>query len=118
MSSTDPRAAAVFHAELLLPLQRANLRKGVSYLEHGKLRASYWRGIASRTGGIEQLPDACDVRVLLDRLRAHWVQQNQPALLVLLPHLEKLHQELTVVAAGEGRDDTDPPLAEFVYPLF
>ena len=118
MSSTDPQAAAVFHAELLLPLQRANLRKGVSYLEHGQPRASYWRDIASRTGGIEQLPDTCDVHVLLDRLRAYWVQQNQATLLVLIPHLEKLQQDLKGVAAGGGQRDADATLTEFVYPMF
>ena len=118
MSSTDPQAAAVFHADLLLPLQRANLRKGVSYLDRGPPRASYWRAIASRTGGVEQLPDACDVSVLLERLRDYWVRQNEPALLVLLPHLEKLHQELTGGAGRTEQGAVDAPLTEFVYPMF
>ena len=119
MSSTDDlQAAAVFHAELLLPLQRANLRKGVRYLERGKPGASYWREVASRTGGVEELPGECDVGVLLGRLREYWVRRDEASLLVLLPYLERLQRELTAGGVDAGKGGGEEGVTEFVYPMF
>src|ERR1700761_2373837 len=117
MSSIETDAAAIFFANLLLPMRRANIRKGVNYLDYGEPRESYWRQVASRTGGMEALPAGCDVGSLLGLLREYWMQRNDTALLLLLPHLESLHQELTAVAATTGNEATDAFLTEFAYPL-
>jgi hypothetical protein len=116
MSSTeDRRAADIFFADLLLPLRQANIRRRVNYLDRGPPRQSYWSKVASRTGGMEELPAACDVRTLLDMLGSYWVRRNEATLLQLLPHLEALHQQLTGAAAKNPQPE--PPLTEFMYPL-
>jgi hypothetical protein len=48
----------------------------------------------------------CDPTALLAQLGSYWTQRNEPDLLQLLPHLERLREELVGTAR---RDDPDPP---------
>jgi hypothetical protein len=115
MNSTEG-PAAIFFAELLLPLHHANSRRGVVYLDRGQRRQSYWSAVQSRTGGLERLPgSACDAPALLVLLGNYWKARNAVNLPQLLPHLNALHQNLIGV---ERADEQDGRLTEFVYPLF
>jgi hypothetical protein len=117
MSSTENRSAAVFFAEMLLPLRHANARRGVAYLDRGRRRQGYWSDVASRTGGMERLSGAaCDPTALLGQLGSYWTQRNEPDLLQVLPHLERLREEL--VGTAQGDDQIRQPVTDFVYPLF
>jgi hypothetical protein len=117
MSSTENQSAAIFFADLLLPLRHANLRRGVAYLDRGPRRESYWGEVASRTGGIERLSaSACDAAALLGSLGNYWVRRNEPSMLQLLPYLEALRQELTGAARADHQ--ATQQLEEFNYPLF
>jgi hypothetical protein len=115
MSSIENTFAAIFFAELLLPLRHANLRSNIAYLDRGRKRESYWSGIATRTGGIERLSSTgCNAAVLLGLLGSYWERSNERNLLQLLPHLERLRQELGSVAS---MSDQAEQLTEFIYPL-
>jgi hypothetical protein len=117
MNSTKHRAAAIFFAELLLPLRLANLRRGVAYLDRGPRRESYWGEVLSRAGGLERHShSACDAATLLASLGSYWARRNEPDLLQLLPHLEALRKELT--GAARVDDQARQELTEFNYPLF
>jgi hypothetical protein len=117
MNSTEIRSAAAFFAELLLPLRHANVRRGVAYLDRDPRRQGYWCDIASRTGGMERLSGAaCDPAALLGRLGSYWGQRNEVDLLQLLPHLERLREEL--IGTVRGGDQAPQPVTDFIYPLF
>jgi hypothetical protein len=117
MSSIDNTSAAIFFAELLLPLRYTNLRRGIAYLYRGQRRQSYWGEVASRTGGMERLSSAgCDATALLSSLGGYWVLRHESNLLQLLPHLERLGQELAGTAST--KDQAADQLTEFRYPLF
>ncbi len=114
MNQTE-RPAAIFFAEFLLPLRYANVRRGVAYLERQK-RPSYWSGIASRTGGMERFSVCPDARALLASLGAYWAGRHEANLVQLLPHLEKMRQEL--MGAGRPAEPAEERLPDFIYPLF
>jgi len=115
MNSTENKAA-IFFANVLLPLRYANLRKGATYLDRGRHRTSYWSDIASRTGGMQQLSDSsADFSSVLGLLGKYWEQRNEGYLLRLLPLLAIIRQDL--VATPASHHDAKP-LTEFVYPLF
>jgi hypothetical protein len=117
MNPTENRSAAVFFAEMLLPLRHANVRRGAAYLDRGPRRQGYWGDVASRTGGMERLSGAaCDPTALLGQLGNYWTQRNEPDLLQLLPYLERLREELVNTARAD--DQTGEPVTDFVYPLF
>lgn len=116
MSSTDDQAAAGFFAEYLLPLKRANERRGVHYFTTGadKAKDSYWEPIASRNGGIRSLDAvACDGAALIKQLGDYWTERNQAQLTRLLPALETLRQG----ASKPAGDDQQAVLTDFIYPL-
>jgi hypothetical protein len=116
MSSTENTSAAIFYAELLLPLRHANLRRGVAYLDRGDRRQSYWGEVASRTGGMELLSKSgCDALALLGLLGSYWALRNDQSLMRLLPHLGALRREL---AGDASINDQAEQLTEFVYPLY
>jgi hypothetical protein len=109
-------AAAVFFAELLLPLRRAQMRRGSAYLDRGPPRASYWAPIASRTGGIESLTGSqCNFAGALTLLEQYWQEHQERDLLQLVAHLERLQAQLQ---ASPSTQDTAGAVPEFVYPLF
>ena len=113
MNSTDWEAAAIFFAEWLLSLRHANERRRIHYLERNAPRESHWAGIATRTGGIEELPPtARAVPPLLESLGRYWGPES--SLVKLLPQLGKLHEDLTNAAEDRG---IGPALSEFTYPL-
>jgi hypothetical protein len=117
MNPTENRSAAVFFAELLLPLRYANLRRGVVYLNRDHRRQSYWSEVASRTGGMERLSShACGVPALLALLGSYWARRNEQNLQQLLPHLEALCQEL--IGAPRVDRQAEGQVTEFIYPLF
>jgi hypothetical protein len=118
MNPIDSNAAAVFHAELLAPLRRAQMRRGSAYLDCGPQpqRESYWKAIVSRTGGIEQLPASqCNFTAALTLLQQYWSRHNERDLLQLASHLERLCCDLT---ARETPQESASAPPEFVYPLF
>lgn len=117
MNPTEIDPAAVFFADLLLSLHNDNRRRGIDYLDRGKRRASYWTGVASRTGGLALVgADACDAAALLGALGEYWSAQKETRLLLLLPHLKALRQNLVAPARADVPRETALP--EFVYPLF
>ena len=116
MNPTEPGSAAVFFADLILPLRFANVRRGVNYLDRGPRRPSYWGEVISRTGGMECFSGStCEAAALLGLLGDYWRRQNEPSLRQLLPHLEALRENLTRVERTDKKDEQ--PLTEFVYPL-
>jgi hypothetical protein len=107
--------AAIFFADLILPLRRANVRRGIGYLDRGPARSSYWTAATSRTGGLQKLPGTgCDVATVLGMLGQYWEQRNERHLLQLLPHLQALQRAL----ATPTPERIEPRLTDFVYPLF
>ena len=117
MNSIEHQLAAAFFADLLLPLRRANLRRGISYLDRASKPPSYWGAVVSRTGGMERLSrSACDASVLLGLLGSYWQRNREPDLPQLLPHLERLRRDL--IDAGISNKPSEPEPTEFVYPLF
>ena len=117
MNSTNGRAAAIFFADLLLPLRHANLRHGTAYLDRGQRRQSYWSDVASRTGGIERLSSAaCDGEALLGSISSYWARRNEQSLLRLVPHLAALRVDL--VSAAPMEEHAAERLTEFIYPIF
>jgi hypothetical protein len=117
MNSIERRLAATFFADLLLPLRHANLRRGIRYLDRSSKPPGYWGDIVSRTGGLERLSkSACDASVLLRLLGIYWQQNREPYLAQLLPHLERLREDL--IKAGISSGPSGPEPTEFVYPLF
>jgi hypothetical protein len=116
MIPIESQAAAIFFADLLLPLRRAQMRRGSAYLDCGPRRESYWSPIASRTGGIEQLSASqCSFSAALALLEKYWSERNERDLLQLVSHLDRLYRDLT---APEVRHESDPTPPDFVYPLF
>jgi hypothetical protein len=117
MNSIEHQLAAAFFANLLLPLRRANLRRGICYLNRASKQPSYWGEVVSRTGGLERLSNsACDASVLLSLLGSYWQRNREPDLPQLLPDLERLRQDL--VDGGISNKPSEPEPTEFVYPLF
>lgn len=114
MNSTENKAA-IFFADVLLPLRYANLRRGVAYLDRGPQRTSYWSDVASRTGGMQRLPEFSSDFSMLGLLGKYWEQRNEGDLLRLLPLLGRLRQD---VIATPTSDRDAQPLTEFIYPLF
>jgi hypothetical protein len=116
MSRIESQAAAVFFADLLLPLRRARMRHGSTYLDWGTRRESYWSPIISRTGGMEQLSATqCSFSAALALLEKYWSEQNERDLLQLISHLDRLYRDLT---AADLQQESAPTPPEFVYPLF
>jgi hypothetical protein len=117
MNSIEHQSAALFYANLLLPLRYANLRRGVNYLYRGSPRQSYWGVVTSRTGGMQQLSGKCsDAVALLELLGRYWAQRDEADLLQLLPHLMQLHRQLT--GETDPGDTAEPQLTEFTYPVW
>jgi hypothetical protein len=117
MSRTDPIPPEYFFAELLLPLRRATLRKGIHFLKLTDEPESYWAPVASRTGGLEKLSAAeCDGGRLLDRLERYWTARGDAYLPKLVPHLSALRLELLDTRTAEAA--AEPRLGNFVYPIF
>jgi len=116
MSATEYFKARVFFADLLLPLKRANMRRNVRYLNCDRSSATYWKSIASRTGGLERMPiPSCGAAGLIGRLGLYWEAQSDSDLPRLIPHVLALREEFSgyLQAKGDGEIQT-----EFVYPLF
>jgi hypothetical protein len=117
MNPIEGHAAEVFFAELLLPLRRANLRRGVDYLDGLERGVSHWGRVVSRTGGIERLLGAaCDPDHLLEQLGNYWRGRNEPHLEELLPYLRALRQSLLDSSPADPHSERAP--TEFVYPLY
>jgi hypothetical protein len=116
MSPIEDTAAAVFFADLLLPLHHANARRAIAYLKRGREGHSHWGEVVSRTGGIERLPADCDAALMLNLLARYWRRRNETPLLQLIPHLAALQRKLS--GAPHSQENADAPLTEFVYPLF
>lgn len=115
---TDKPTPERFFADLLLPLHRANHRRGVHYFATGKDAAanSYWQTPLSRTGGVTKLGAASgDSEALIAALGDYWTEQGEAMLTRLLPDLEALCRELF---EPEAQDGTPQKLSISVYPLF
>jgi hypothetical protein len=117
MSQTDPVPPEFFFAELLLPLRHAVARRNIHYLKLDREPKSYWRPVASRTGGLERLCAAeCAGDELLARLGQYWAARGDAYLPKLLPYLIALRRDL--VNARPVGVEHQPELDDFVYPLF
>jgi hypothetical protein len=115
MTSTEHRSAEMFFAELLLPLSRANMRRGIHYLDRGPQRDSYWGAVVSRTGGTERLSIRnADVSALFELLDNYWARHNEEDLRQLLPALAQLRQ---AQLAGTI-ENSEPQLPEHAYPMW
>jgi hypothetical protein len=115
MSSTE-NAAAIFFADLLLPLHYARLRRGAAYLDRGSRRASYWAPVSSRTGGMERLSaEGYDAAALLALVGKFWETRKETDLLRLALYLETLCRELSGSVRAEQAPDRVP---DFIYPMF
>jgi hypothetical protein len=117
MSQTDRVPPDFFFAELLLPLRHALARKNIHYLNLEREQESYWRPVASRTGGLEKLSAAdCSGDALLARLRQYWATRGDVYLPRLIPYLIALrHDILDATPVGQ---ESRPELGDFVYPIF
>ena len=116
MSPIEQVKPGSFFAAFLLPLRRANMRRGVSYLRLGRDTASGWGPVISRTGGIEKLPSgATSAEAMLERLERHWAAQGDANLRKLAPFLLALRQAIVAPRVTKS-GDAKPP--DFVYPLF
>ena len=120
MSLIDGGTPEAFFANLLLPLKRHNTARGVRHFARAPDAAqeTYWQEIATRTGGIGNVPANCDPATLLDQLAEHWRASGDPALPRLLPYLKQLREALAAEAAAASTGDKDADLSDSVYPLF
>jgi hypothetical protein len=117
VDSIEQRLAAVFYADLLLPLKRAYLRRDVDCPDRRLKRPSYWSAVASRTGGLQRLAESdCNASALLGLLGSYWEQNREIFFPQLLPHLELLRRDL--MEAQLSIRPSEPELTEFMYPLF
>ena len=117
MNSTDQVPARSFVAELLLPLKRANMRKNIFYLNRDARKSSHWEPVVSRTGGMERLSlIKSSGPALLASLEQYWRRNNDVNLPKLLPYLLALRQQ--IIEMGVVKNEKEPRLSEFVYPLF
>jgi hypothetical protein len=117
MSQIDGVPEKVFFADLLLPLKHANTRRNMLYLNRTAKGGSYWEPVVSRTGGLEKLTAASSGgSALLELLGQYWVKLNDKNLPKLIPYLVELRRE--IVESHPAKDDEEPRLSEFVYPIF
>jgi hypothetical protein len=116
MNRIDEVKPESFFAAFLLPLRRANMRRGVRYLRLGREPASGWGPVVSRTGGIEKLPPGgASAEAMLERLQRHWVAEGDANLRKLAPFLFALRR---AIVAPRATKPADPKPPDFVYPLF
>ena len=120
MSLIDGGTPEAFFANLLLPLKRHNVSRSVRYFarEPDQAAESYWQEIATRSGGLGNVPANCDPAGLLDQLAEHWCASGDPALPRLLPYLKQLREALATEAAAAPAGGKDAELSDSVYPLF
>lgn len=120
MSLIDGATPEAFFANLLLPLKRHNASRGVPYFarEPDQATQSYWQGIATRTGGLGNVPANCDPAGLLNQLAEYWRTSGDPALPRLLPYLKQLREALAAEAAAAPAGGKDAEVSDSVYPLF
>jgi len=98
-----------FFADLLLPLKRANMRKGVYYLRLLQGESS-WGNIASRTNGLEKLSIARGGAVgILELLGQYWATQDDRNLPKLIPELLALRQKIMEPLQRESERETPCP---------
>jgi hypothetical protein len=120
MSLIDGGTPEAFLANLLLPLKRHNAARAVRYFarEPEAAQETYWQEIATRTGGLGNVPANCDPAALLDQLADYWRATGDPALPRLLPYLKQLRDAITAEAAGPPAAGKEAELSDSVYPLF
>ena len=117
MSRTERIPPEYFFGELLLPLRYATARESIHYLQRDREPDSYWRPVASRTGGLERLSAAtCGGDELLERLGRYWSARGDTYLPKLVPYLIALRRDL--VDSKSADIERRPELSDFVYPLF
>jgi hypothetical protein len=117
MRQTDRIRPQFFFAELLLPLHDAVARRNIHYLKLDREPESYWRPVASRTGGLERLCAAqCGGDAMLERLARYWAARGDVDLPKLVPYLIALRRDIgdTEPRGVEERSE----VGDFVYPLF
>ncbi|MCX7379907.1 MAG: hypothetical protein NT133_00475 [Alphaproteobacteria bacterium] len=102
-----------FHADLLVPLKRANMRRGTQYftLEADPAMASYWQQPASRSGGIARAEASA-----LDDLAAFWQASGEVMLPRIIEELRAL--QASILANRPVLLDKGTPVSDFVYPLY
>jgi hypothetical protein len=120
MSLIDGGTPEAFFANLLQPLKRHNASRRAQYFarEPDQTAETYWQEIATRTGGLGNVPADSDPAGLLDQLAEYWRAGGDPALPRLLPYLKQLREALAAEAAAAPADGKDPELSDSVYPLF
>ena len=117
MKKTDEVSAETVYADMLVPLHHAMARRGQRFFAAGPdaNKLSYWEPEATRTCGIQELPDEHGGAAMLRLLGVYWEARGEGHLMRLLPSLEALRQALTSVCERRIAEATE--VTEFVYPL-